>query len=101
MDILDEDDEQTNIFVHLYQGKTYKGNLQVQKSFGKCAVTVLHLLDQFSFDKKDLPYHIFFDNLFTAIPLLAELKQRGHNGTGTIRSNRMGEGLHTDEPTSD
>lgn len=73
----------------LYQGKTYKGNAELESEFGKCASTVLHLLDQYS-DEKKLPYHIFFDNLFTTLPLLAELRKRGCNGTGTIRSNRLG-----------
>ena len=31
---------------------------------------------------------LFFDNFFTGIPLLEELKKRGHEGTGTIRTNR-------------
>ncbi len=72
-----------------YQGKTYKGNEETEKQFGKCASTVLHLLDQYSHEKK-LSYHLFFDNLFTSLPLLEELKKRGYNGTGTLRSNRVG-----------
>ena len=32
-------------------------------------------------------YHFYFDNLFTTLPLLAELKNRGYNGTGTLRAN--------------
>lgn len=74
----------------LYQGKTYKGNPEEERLYGKCAATVLHLLDQYSSDKKDLPYHLFFDNLFTTLPLLVELRKRGYNGTGTIRANRLG-----------
>ena len=74
----------------LYQGKTYKGNPQEESLFGKCAATILHLLDQYSDEKKDLPYHLFLDNLFTTLPLLAELRKRGYNGTGTIRANRLG-----------
>nr|CAH7751978.1 unnamed protein product [Callosobruchus chinensis] len=37
----------------------------------------------------NLNYHIFFDNLFTSLPLLLELKSRGLKGTGTIRENRL------------
>lgn len=36
-----------------------------------------------------LPYHIFFDNFFTTVPLLHQLQSRGIRGTGTIRENRM------------
>ena len=46
----------------LYQGITYKGNEKMETRFGKCASTVLRLLDQYSNDKKHLPYHIFMDN---------------------------------------
>ncbi|KAK9694561.1 Transposase IS4 [Popillia japonica] len=34
------------------------------------------------------PYHIFFDNFFTTVPLLEELGNNGIRGTGTIRENR-------------
>lgn len=74
----------------LYQGKTFNGNPQVESSFGKCASTVLHLIGQYSDGKKNLPYHFFFDNLFTTLPLLAELRKSGYGGTGTVRSNRLG-----------
>ena len=73
----------------LYQGKTYKGNEEMETSFGKCASTVLHLLDQYSNDKKHLPYHIFMNNLFTSTALLFELKNSNKNGTGTMRDNRI------------
>nr|CAI5821774.1 unnamed protein product [Callosobruchus analis] len=33
--------------------------------------------------------NIFFDNLFTSLLLLLELKSRGLKGTGTIRANRL------------
>ena len=39
----------------LYQGKTYKRNEEMETTFGKCASTVLRLLDQYSNDKKHLP----------------------------------------------
>ena len=32
--------------------------------------------------------NLFFDNFFTGIPLLEELKKRGYAGTGTIRQNK-------------
>lgn len=36
--------------------------------------------------KQDVPYKIYFDNLFTSIRLLKDLKDRGIMATGTIRS---------------
>jgi hypothetical protein len=50
---------------------------------------VLHLLDQYGEDKKNFPYHIVCDNLFTLALLMNELKNRGYNCTGTIRPNRL------------
>ena len=38
---------------------------------------------------KDKNYKLFFDNWFTSLPLLVELKKKGILGTGTIRQNRM------------
>lgn len=73
----------------IYQGKTFKGIEELEKKFGKCAGTVLHLLSSYSNEKKDLPYHLFFDNLFTTLPLLHELQNRGYDGTGTLRANRL------------
>ncbi|XP_031333570.1 piggyBac transposable element-derived protein 3-like [Photinus pyralis] len=35
------------------------------------------------------PYHIFFDNFFTTVPLLDLLSEKGIRGTGTVRENRM------------
>ena len=72
-----------------YQGKTHKGNLELEKEYGKCSATVLHLLDNYSENKKYLPYHLYFDNLFTTVPLLHRLKCLGYNGTGTLRANRL------------
>ena len=36
-----------------------------------------------------LKYNVFFDNLFTSLPLLEILKSKGMNGTGTLRANRL------------
>ena len=35
------------------------------------------------------PFHLFFDNYFTSISLLLELKQRNVKATGTMRENRI------------
>lgn len=34
-------------------------------------------------------FHLFFDNFFTSIPLIDELRVRGIKATGTIRENRL------------
>lgn len=37
----------------------------------------------------DHTYSIYFDNFFTSLRLLEALKKEGHDGTGTIRGNRV------------
>lgn len=37
----------------------------------------------------NVPYRFFFDNLFTSIELLQDLKKRGIEASGTIRQNRI------------
>lgn len=76
----------------LYQGHTYLANEDLETKFGKCSSTILHLLQQYPEHKSKLAYHVFCDNLFTSIPLLNELQTRGYNCTGTVRSNRVGQG---------
>lgn len=72
-----------------YQGKTYKGDENMESDLGKAASTVMHLIGGYSDSTKVLPYHFFFDNFFTTVPLLVELAKRGYDGTGTIRDNRL------------
>ena len=57
--------------------------------FGSSAATVLNLIDQFSDEKKTLPFTFFCDNYFTTLPLVIEMKGRGYNYIGTIRANRI------------
>ena len=71
-----------------FQGKTYKGNIE-KIQFGRCLETVLHLLAQFSKDKAHLLYCLCFDNLFTTISLMEELKRPGYKCVGKTRSNRV------------
>ena len=53
------------------------------------ASNVIHFIEEYSEDKKNLPYHFLFDNFFTTVLFLAELTNRGYNETGTLRSNRL------------
>nr|CAI5860738.1 unnamed protein product [Callosobruchus analis] len=47
---------------------------------------VIGILVQYS----TVPFHLFFDNFFTSLHLLEELRIMGLKGTGTIRENRVG-----------
>lgn len=48
----------------------------------------MKILDSLPEDKRTLPYNLYFDYLFTSFHLLAELKGRNYDATGTIRENR-------------
>lgn len=65
------------------------GNKIYDEAFGKAAAPFVLLLDDLPTEKKNYPYHIFMDNLFTSFNILKCLKQRGYHGTGTIRDNRI------------
>lgn len=47
------------------------------------------MIDDFDEHIRALPFSFYFDNLFTGIPALRQLKTLGYNGTGTIRENRL------------
>lgn len=72
----------------VYQGCTYKGNPENEKTFGKCTATLLKNIDSLPEGKRNLPYNFYFDNLFTTFPLLRELQDRNFGATDTIRENR-------------
>lgn len=74
----------------LYQGASLSPRAEEKNQLvGKSGATVLDLLDNMREDLKQLPFHIYFDNFFTSVPLLQELTNRGYGGTGTIRENRI------------
>jgi len=65
----------------VYQGKnTLVSNPEYEKVFGKATAPLVSFLDEFPNDKKNYPYHIITDNLFTSLNLLKY---------GTIRKNRI------------
>lgn len=74
-----------NAAFEIYQGKAQLHKTKVEKAMGKCAAPLLYLINGLPEAKRDLPYSIFFDNLFTGIPLLYYLLTNGYNGAGTIR----------------
>ena len=75
----------------LYQGKNYEGDPSVDERLGKCSGTVIHLVQKLQqrANLKHLPFHLAFDNLFTSVKLLRELRALGLHGTGTVRQNRV------------
>lgn len=73
----------------IYQGKNVNSNTEYQKIFGKSTAPLLEMIDDFPPETKKLPFHFFFDNLFTSLNLLSFLRENQYGGTGTMRSNRL------------
>ena len=67
-----------------YQGST-TGNANPE--FGMGGSVVLDLISELP---SEVEYRLFFDNLFTSIPLIDHLKQSNIGATGTIWVNRTG-----------
>lgn len=70
----------------------YQGNSttipEQYKVLGLGASVVLSYADRLNEVWPQRRFHLIFDNYFTSIHLLHELKQRGIFGTGTVRENR-------------
>lgn len=73
----------------IYQGKSVKQNPVYDKMFGKAASPFVKMIDKMPDHVKSLPMSFYFDYLFTGFPLLTHLKNRGYEGTGTVRENRI------------
>lgn len=58
------------------------------KQFGLGWSVIMRFADVLQSQHPNLPFHLFFDNFFSSIPLFHELSNRGLKGTGTIRENR-------------
>ncbi|KAF2878764.1 hypothetical protein ILUMI_27405 [Ignelater luminosus] len=56
---------------------------------GKCAVPLMEMLDSLPDSVRQLPLKLYFDNLFTSLNLLDELRNRGYHGIGTLKENRI------------
>jgi len=76
-----------------YQGANTCTKKYAEKGLGYSVV--MSYVDELP---KEIPYRIFFDNLFTSIELLDDLKQHGIAGTGTIRANRIDRSCPLTEP---
>ena len=66
----------------LYQG-VRTGNSTLDLGMGRSVVADLTVELP-----KDVDYKLFFDNLFTSLPLMEHLSKVGIDGTGTIRHNK-------------
>ena len=73
----------------VYQGKNPNPNTQYEDTVGKAAAPLLQMMEELPSEKQNLAYCLYFDNLFTGMNLLSQLKNRGYAGTGTIRDNRV------------
>ncbi|KAH6929130.1 hypothetical protein HPB50_023840 [Hyalomma asiaticum] len=62
---------------------------QYEKVFGKAAALLLEMVDELPFEVRHLPFHFYFDNLFTSLHLLRHLKEKNYEATGTLRQNRV------------
>lgn len=70
-----------------YQGKS-STIAEGYKQFGLGGSVILEFADVLQGRHPTLPFHLFFDNYFSSIPLLHELGNRGLRATGTVRENR-------------
>ncbi|KAL0879672.1 hypothetical protein ABMA27_003387 [Loxostege sticticalis] len=70
-----------------YQGKS-STIAEGYKQFGLGGSVILECADVLQGRHPTLPFHLFFDNYFSSIPLLHELGNRGLRATGTVRENR-------------
>ncbi|KAG5885392.1 hypothetical protein JTB14_002789 [Gonioctena quinquepunctata] len=68
----------------VYQGNDSQWSKMYEKEFGIAAVC--DMLDRLE-GTKHRPYELYFDNLFTGLNFLQHLKERGYQGTGTVREN--------------
>lgn len=73
----------------IYQGRSVTIHPEAEKCFGKATAPLVQMIENLSPELKKLPFHFYFDNLFTSFNLLIFLREQGYGGTGTIRENRI------------
>jgi hypothetical protein len=70
----------------IYSGQENKYRLPDENNLGAAANVVMRLIRSVP---RHMNYQKFFDNYYTTIPLLVELKKLGMKAIGTIRQNRI------------
>lgn len=60
----------------VYQGKNPNANQDYEETFGKASASLMRMIDDFPLQVQPLPFNFNFDNLFTGINLLKELKNQ-------------------------
>ncbi|KAH9362367.1 hypothetical protein HPB48_018019 [Haemaphysalis longicornis] len=75
----------------VYQGKQKDSgtSTQYEKELGIAAAPLLEMVYELPVDVCGLPYHFYFDNLFSSLHLLRHLKEKNYKATGTVRKNRV------------
>lgn len=71
------------------QGRNPNNVDEYETKFDKATAPLVQMLDQLPENKINLPYKLYFDNLFTGMHLLNHLGERGYGATGTFRKNRI------------
>ncbi|XP_066958094.1 piggyBac transposable element-derived protein 3-like [Macrobrachium rosenbergii] len=75
---------------YLSYGKYEGNNPNVYASeYGLGGKVVLNILDTLQAEYPGIKFSLYFDNFFTSIKLLEEIKRRGHGATGALRANRV------------
>ncbi|XP_037503431.1 uncharacterized protein LOC119378336, partial [Rhipicephalus sanguineus] len=87
----DSDEDEGEDEQQVYQGKQKDTatSTQYEKVVGKAAAPLLEMADELPVDVRHLPFHFYFDNLFTSLHLLRHLKEKNYEATGTVRQNRV------------
>lgn len=73
----------------MYQGKDPNENENYSFTFGKAVSPLIHMLEDLPDSKKQLPYLLYMDNLFTGLNVFSYLKYLGYFAIGTLRENRI------------
>lgn len=77
----------------LYQGKNPRANTTDEILYGKCSAPLKMMIREMPENIRKLPFKIYFDNLFTSVHLLKDLKNEGYWCTGTMRENFVPKGI--------
>lgn len=73
----------------IYQGKNPRSNENVEIRYGKSTAPLVMMIEELRQVKKNLPYKLYTDNLFTSANLLQGMRDIEIWCTGTMRENRL------------